>query len=283
MPLVSSKELLLQAQQGGYAVGAFNIENMEMAQAVIEAAEEKRSPVILQTTGSTVKYASLSVFRNIVYTLASEANVPVVMHLDHGPSFEMASDAVTAGYSSVMIDGSKLPFEENISLTKQVAELAHKAGVPVEGELGSIGGKEDSHEVKEKDALYTNPEQAKMFAEKSGIDSLAVAIGTAHGHYKGVPNLDFDRLFEIKKMLDVPLVLHGSSGVPDEDVRRCISLGICKVNYATELRDAFTVGVRKVLENLAVYDPKAYGERGRQNVYELVKKKIEVCGSENKV
>jgi tagatose 1,6-diphosphate aldolase GatY/KbaY len=256
---------------------------MEMAQAVIVAAEEERSPVILQTTSSTVKYASLELYRNIVYTLASKATVPVAIHLDHGPDFDLVFAAIKAGYSSVMIDGSKHPFEENLAITQHVVSVAHGKGIPVEGEMGAVGGKEDSHEIKDTEAFYTNPCQAKEFAEKSGLDSLAIAIGTVHGHYKGIPVLDFDRLLEIRNVVRIPLVLHGTSGVPDSDVQRCISLGICKVNYATELRDVFTSGVRKVLEDTSVFDPKTYGKAGRERVYELVKHRIVICGSQGRV
>lgn len=282
MPLVGMNELLQKAQAAAYAVGAFNAENMEMVQAIIAAAEEMHAPVIIQTTPSTVAYASTQIYQHMVAAEASKASVPVVMHLDHGSSFSLCRDAIRAGYTSVMIDGSKLPFEENMALSKQVADIAKEAQVDVEAELGTVGGKEDNHIVAGKDAIYTNPQQAKEFAQKTGVQSLAVAIGTAHGFYKGEPKLDFDILQEIRKLVDIPLVLHGASGVPDEMVRHSIELGICKVNFATELRVAYSKGVRQVLEDEQVFDPKKYGAAGRDMVRELVKKKIAVCGSEGR-
>lgn len=283
MSLVSSMELLLKAQTEHYAIGAFNAENMEMVQAIVEASEEMDAPVIIQTTPSTLKYANSEMFRAMAYAAANKAKTPIVIHLDHGNSFELCKEAIAVGYTSVMIDGSKLSFEENIALSKSVAVIAKKAGIPVEAELGTVGGKEDSHEVLDKDALYTNPTKAEEFVEKTGIQSLAVAIGTAHGFYKGIPKLDFDRLQEIKKVVSIPLVLHGASGVPDEAVQKTIELGICKVNFATELRVAFSKGVKSVIaENPDVYDPKKYNIAGREEVKKLVKEKIKVCGSVGK-
>lgn len=282
MSFVTTKELLNNAQKGHYAVGAFNVENMEMAQAVVTAAVEMNAPVILQTTPSTVKYADVSLYRAMVKALAESVSVPVAMHLDHGSSYELCERAVGAGYTSVMIDGSKLEFEENVAISKKTVDMAAKAGIPTEAELGTVGGKEDSHEVKNADVLYTNPEKAREFVERTGVDSLAVAIGTAHGFYKGEPKLDFDRLEEIRKVVSIPLVLHGASGVPDEKVIQSIKQGICKVNFATELRAAYTKGVRSVLEDTAVFDPKAYGKAGRSAVVELVKHKIGICGSQGK-
>ena len=283
MPLVTTTEFLKKAQDGHYAVGAFNVENLEMAQAVIQAATELNAPVIIQTTSSTVKYASLSVYRAIVAALAESAPVPVAMHLDHGSSYELCEQAACAGYTSVMIDGSKLSFEENIAVSPKPAGMAKQRGIPTEAELGTVGGKEDDHVVLDADAMYTNPEKAREFVERTGVGSLAVAIGTAHGFYKGEPRLDFDRLAAIRKVVSVPLVLHGASGVPDEAVQKTIGLGICKVNFATELRDAYTKAVRPVLANDAsVFDPKVYGKAGRAAVVELVKHKITVCGSQGK-
>jgi len=280
MALVTSKEMLLKAQREGYAVGAFNAENMEMVQAIIEAAEEEKAPVMIQTTPSTIAYASVNLYRDMVQAEANKASVPVVMHLDHGDSYELCEAAMKAKYTSVMIDGSKLPFEENVTLTKKVVDATKGMDVCVEAELGTIGGKEDSHEVLDKDALYTNPQQAKELVDRTKIQSLAVAIGTAHGFYEGEPKLDFERLVEIAEVVDIPLVLHGASGVPDEAVKRSIGLGICKVNYATELRVAYTKGVRSILStDEKVYDPKKYGVAGKAEVKALVKEKIRVCGS----
>lgn len=279
MALVTTKQLLLDAQKGGYAVGAFNVENMEMVQAVVAAAEELRSPVIMQTTPSTVKYANLNYFYENVKVAAQESSVPVVIHLDHGNSFELAMQAYRTGYTSIMIDGSHEGFEDNIALTSAVVKACHPGEVPIEAELGKVGGKEDDLDGGEGDP-YTNPQEAAEFVERTGIDSLAVAIGTAHGVYKGVPKLDFSRLSEIRKAVSIPLVLHGTSGVPDEDVAECIKRGICKVNYATDLRIAFTKGINQVLkENPDTIDPKKYNAKGREEVRKYVMHKMKICQS----
>ena len=281
MPLVT-RNLLLDAQKGGYAVGAFNVENMEMVQAVVAAAEEMHAPVILQTTPSTIKYADLEYFYANVKTAAEKASVPVSIHLDHGNSFELAMRALRAGYTSIMIDGSQKSFEENIAVTKAVVDACHPSGIPVEAELGKVGGKEDDLNGGEGNP-YTDPQEAKTFVEATGVDSLAIAIGTAHGVYKGIPKLDMERLSEIRKVVSVPLVLHGTSGVPDDAVRDCISRGICKVNYATDLRIAFSHGVNTVLkEHPDTIDPKKYNAQGREEVKAYVISKIVVCGSEGK-
>ena len=281
MALVTSKELLLDAQQGRYAVGAFNVENMEMVMAVVKAAEEMNAPVILQTTPSTVKYAGISMYYANVKAAAGQAKVPVALHLDHGSSFALAMQALHAGYTSIMIDGSKEAFEDNIALTKRVVDACGACSVPVEAELGKVGGKEDDLECN--DPGYTEPEDAVRFVEETGIDSLAVAIGTAHGIYKGEPKLDLERLAEIRKRVSIPLVLHGASGVPDETVRQCIKRGICKVNFATELRIAYSDGVKAFLkENPDAFDPKKYGAEGMKRVTALVCGKIKLCGSEGK-
>ena len=281
MPLVTSKQMLLDAQAGKYGVGAFNIENMEMAQAAVAAAVACRSPILLQTTPSTLKYADCILFLANVRTLAEDASVPVAMHLDHGNSFDLAMHAFRSGYTSIMIDGSKLPFEENIALSRRVAEACHGGGVPVEAELGMVGGKEDSLDNGDVD-IYTDPDQAAEFAVRTGVDFLAVGIGTAHGIYKGEPRLDLDRLADIRSKVDIPLVLHGTSGVPDATVQECIQRGICKINYATDLRIAYTKGVRQVLEDPSVFDPKKYGAAGRKLVQEYVEARIRMCGSAGK-
>ena len=279
MALVTTKQLLLDAQKGGYAVGAFNVENMEMVQAVVAAAEELRSPVIMQTKQTTVKYANLNYFYENVKVAAQESSVPVVIHLDHGNSFELAMQAYRTGYTSIMIDGSHEGFEDNIALTSAVVKACHPGEVPIEAELGKVGGKEDDLDGGEGDP-YTNPQEAAEFVERTGIDSLAVAIGTAHGVYKGVPKLDFSRLSEIRKAVSIPLVLHGTSGVPDEDVAECIKRGICKVNYATDLRIAFTKGINQVLkENPDTIDPKKYNAKGREEVRKYVMHKMKICQS----
>lgn len=281
MPLVTSTELLLKAQEGGYAVGAFNVENMEMAQAIIEAAEELRAPVILQTTPSTVKYAGLGLYYAVVKALAEKASVPVVMHLDHGGSFELCAQALRAGYTSIMIDGSKLPLEENIELTRKVVEMCAPAGVPVEGEIGRVGGKED--DVVSEDAGYTIPEEAVRFEKETGLSSMAVGVGTAHGVYKTTPVLNTGLIGTLKSMLTVPMVLHGASGLTDEAIRECVRRGICKVNFATELRIAYSDGVKALLnERPDAFDPKLYGKIGRERVKEIVKNRMRVLGCDGK-
>lgn len=282
MPFVTTKQLLLDAQKGRYAVGAFNVENMEMVQAVVAAAEELQSPVILQTTPSTVKYADLAYFHANVKVAAQKASVPVVMHLDHGNSFELAMQAYRVGYTSIMIDGSHKSFKENIAVTKAVVDACHASNIPVEAELGKVGGKEDDLVAGDANP-YTDPQEAVDFVNATDVDSLAVAIGTAHGVYKGEPKVDVERLSEIKKVVSIPLVLHGTSGVPDPVVQECIQRGICKVNYATDLRIAFTKGVNAVLKkNPQTFDPKKYNAAGREEVKQYVMQKIKICGSANK-
>lgn len=282
MALVTSEEMLLDAQKRHYAVGAFNAENMEMVQAIVAAAQELRAPVMIQTTGGTLKYADPVMFAHMVAAAASEADVPVCLHLDHGPSFEMAVKCVRAGYTSVMIDGSKLPYEDNIAISSKVVEVAHAAGVPVEAELGKVGGKEDDTTSDGKD-IYTDPQEAREFAERTGINSLAVGIGTSHGFYKGTPVLDVNRLAEIRKVVDIPLVLHGASGLTDDQVRSCVERGICKVNFATELRKAYTDAVKAYIKgDPDVFDPKKYQAKGREAVIEQVKYRMKVCGADGK-
>ena len=280
MPLTTTVSMLRKAQEQGFAVGAFNVENMEMAQAIISAAEELRAPVILQTTPSTVRYAGTGMYAAMVAALAQEATVPVAMHLDHGDSFALCAQALRSGYTSVMIDGSKLPLEENIALTYKVSEMCAAVGVPVEGEIGRVGGKEDDLES---DGGYTIPEEAVRFEKESGLFSMAVGVGTAHGFYKEKPQLNKELITTLRGMLQAPMVLHGASGLSDEDVRDCIRRGICKVNFATELRAAYTEGVKAVLaENPKTFDPKAYGKEARQRVKALVMERMLVCGCDGK-
>lgn len=277
MPLVTTKELLLRAQKEHYAVGAFNVENMEMVQAVAAAAKALDVPVIMQTTPSTVRYASAGYFYANAVRAVEETGICAALHLDHGSDYALAVQALHAGYTSIMIDGSQKPFGQNIELTKKVVEMCSSVGVPVEAELGKVGGKEDDLDGGDADA-YTDPLEAKEFVERTGISSLAVAIGTAHGFYKGEPRLDLKRLEEIRKVVDVPLVLHGASGVPDEAVRESIRRGICKVNFATELRAAFTDGIKEVLKcHPETIDPKKLGAAGRERVTWLVMEKMRVC------
>ena len=254
---------------------------MEMVQAVVAAAEELNAPVIMQTTPSTVKYADVDYFLQMwqrrLKSQSSGRDAPGSWN-----SFDLAMKAYRAGYTSIMIDGSHENFEDNIKVTKSVVDACHSAGVPVEAELGKVGGKEDDLEGGDGNP-YTVPSEAVEFVNATGVDSLAVAIGTAHGVYKGTPKLDVDRLSEIREVVSIPLVLHGTSGVPDDAVKECISRGICKVNYATDLRIAFTKGVRKYLmENPDAIDPKKYNASGREEVKQYVMSKIKVCGSVDK-
>ena len=278
--LVTSRELLLEAQRNKYAVGAFNVENMEMVLAVLNAAEETRSPVIMQTTPGTLKYAGADFYFANIKAAAQRASVPVVCHLDHGNSFGTAMLAFRAGYTSIMIDGSKLPFGENIALTRSVVEVCSAANVPVEAELGRVGGKEDGLDNTKTDNPFTDPQEAAEFVERTKCDSLAVAVGTAHGVYKGTPHLNFEVLAKISELVDVPLVLHGTSGVPDDQVIRCVSMGMAKVNYATDLRIAYTEGIKKYMaENPGGFDPKKYGAVGMEEVKKYVTGRMQVIGS----
>ena len=282
MSFVTSEKMLLDAQKGGYAVGAFNVENMEMVMAVIAAAEELRAPLMMQTTPSTIKYAGLDMYLANVKAAAERASVPVCLHLDHGDSFDLAMRALRTGYTSIMIDGSHNVFEENIAITKAVADACRPSGIPVEAELGKVGGKEDDLDGGTGNG-YTDPLEAKEFVERTGVGSLAVAIGTAHGVYKGVPKLDLDRLAEIRKVVDIPLVLHGASGLSEEAVVESIKRGICKVNFATELRIAYTDGVKEFLAaNPDAFDPKKYGKVAMEHVKEIVETRMKMCGCAGK-
>ena len=282
MPFVTTKKMLQDAQDGHYAVGAFNVENMEMVMAVIEAAEEMNAPVIMQTTPSTVKYAGLDYYLANVKAAAERADIPVALHLDHGSSYGLAMQALRTGYTSIMIDGSHEGFEDNVVLTKAVVDACRPSGIPVEAELGKVGGKEDDLDGGDGDG-YTDPNQAKEFVERTGASSLAVANGTAHGLYKGEPKLEQERLSNIRQVVSVPLVLHGASGVPDEAVREAIRRGICKVNYATELRIAYSNGIKEVLKtDPDIIDPKKYGAIGKKYVKTFVMEKIRNCGCVNK-
>ena len=283
MSFVTSEKMLLDAQKGGYAVGAFNVENMEMVMAVIAAAEELRAPLMLQTTPSTIKYAGLDMYLANVKAAAERASVPVCLHLDHGDSFDLAMRALRTGYTSIMIDGSHNVFEENIAVTKAVTDACRPSGIPVEAELGKVGGKEDDLDGGEGNG-YTDPLEAKEFVERTGVTSLAVAIGTAHGVYKGVPKLDLDRLAEIRKVVDIPLVLHGASGLSEEAVVESIKRGICKVNFATELRIAYTDGVKEFLAaNPDAFDPKKYGKVAMEHVKAIVETRMKMCGCTDRV
>ena len=271
MPLVTTKDMFEKSMKEHFAIGAFNVNNMEIIQAITDAAAEENSPVILQASSSAIKYARVGYLRKMVEASLDQYDIPVVLHLDHGPDFETCKMCIDNGFSSVMIDGSKYDFEENVALTKKVVDYAHSKGVVVEAELGKLAGIEDEVNVAASDAMFTDPDQAKEFVERTGVDSLAVGIGTAHGVYKGEPKLQFDILSQIREVVDIPLVLHGTSGVPDEAVEECIKRGICKVNYATDLRIAFTNGLNKYLaENPDTIDPKKYSAAGREEVKKYV-------------
>lgn len=283
MSLVPVEDLLRKAQEGDYAVGAFNCNNMEIVQAIVAAAEKENAPVIMQASQGAIKYAGLDYITTMAKLAAGKAKVPVALHLDHGTSFEQCIQCIRAGFSSVMIDGSKLPLQENIALTRRVLEVARACGVSVEAELGKIGGTEDDISVSERDALFTDPGEADEFVRETGVGSLAVAIGTAHGQYKGVPELDFARLEKIIALVKIPIVLHGSSGVPDEAVRKAISLGVCKVNIDTNIREAFVAAARKVLEeNPREIDPRKMLGPAREAATEVIRDKIRIFGSSGK-
>ena len=281
MPLVTTKEMFQKAYDGGYAIGAFNVNNMEIVQGITEAAKEVNAPLILQVSKGARAYANHTYLMKLVEAAVIETGLPICLHLDHGSSFELAMQAMKAGYTSVMMDGSKLDFEGNVEVSKKVADVAAALGIPCEAELGKVGGKEDDLEA-EADT-NTDPMEAKEFAERTGVTSLAVAIGTAHGFYVGTPVLDKERLSEIRQVVDIPLVLHGASGLTDEDVKDCVKRGICKVNFATELRAAYSRAVKELLEEKPeTIDPKAYGKAGIAAVKELVKERMKVCGCDGK-
>ncbi len=278
--LVTTKEMLLDAQRNHYAVGAFNIENLEFVMAVLAAAEETKSPVIMQTTPGTVKSAGLDYFYGMVKAAAERASVPVALHLDHGDGFDRCMQALRVGYTSVMIDGSHESFEDNIALTASVARVGAAMGVPVEAELGKVGGKEDDGPAVEGENPYTDPDEAREFVERTGCTSLAIGVGTAHGVYTETPHIEQDVVKAIRAAVDVPLVLHGTSGVPDEQVAEAVKNGICKVNYATELRQAYTKGFMGYMaENPGCFDPKKPAKLGMAEITNIVKVRMENLGS----
>lgn len=278
--LVTTKEMLLDAQKNHYAVGAFNVENLEFVMAVLAAAEETKSPVIMQTTPGTIKTAGLDYFYGMVAAAAARTQVPVALHLDHGDGFERCMQALRVGYTSVMIDGSHVGFEDNIALTKSVAAVGAAMGVPVEAELGKVGGKEDDGPAVEGENPYTDPDEAREFVERTGCTSLAIGVGTAHGVYTETPHIEQDVVRAIRDAVDVPLVLHGTSGVPDEQVAEAVKNGICKVNYATELRQAYTKGFMGYMaENPGCFDPKKPAKLGMAEITNIVKVRMENLGS----
>lgn len=284
MFLVSTRSMLKKAQQGGYAVPAFNIHNLETIQVVMETAAEMESPVILAGTPSTFAYAGSDYLIAICQQAAERYHIPVALHLDHHEDIPDIFQKMVSGVRSAMIDASHFPFEENIQIVKQVVDYCHQWDCTVEAELGRLGGQEDDLVVDAADALFTDPESAVKFIQRTGIDSLAVAIGTAHGMYKSEPHLDFDRLQAIRQKTEIPLVLHGASGIPDADVRHCIDLGICKVNVETELKIAFSDAIKHYfLKNPDATDPRHYLVPGKAAMKSVVMDKIRVCKSDGKL
>ena len=280
MYLISSKNMLLKAQKEGYAVPAFNIHNLETVQVIAETAAEMQSPVIMAGTPGTFTYAGLSYLISICQDAAALHNLPFALHLDHHEKLSDIQTKVSAGIRSAMVDGSHHPFEENIALVSQVVKFCHRYDTSVEAELGRLGGREDDLVVDAKDSFFTDPDSAVEFVKKTNIDSLAVAIGSAHGLYHGEPKLDFERLAQIQSKLDIPLVLHGASGIPENMVRRSIELGICKVNVATELKIAFSDAVKAYFnENPDANDPRYYMTPGKAAMKKVVEEKIRICGS----
>ncbi len=311
MPLVTTTEMFQKAYAGGYAIGAFNVNNMEIIQGITEAAREVNSPLILQVSAGARKYAKPVYLRKLVEAAIEDTGLPMALHLDHGEDFEICKSCIDGGFTSVMIDGSKHSFEDNIALTRQVVEYAHAHGVVVEGELGRLAGIEDDVNVSAADSSYTDPDQVQEFVQATGVDSLAIAIGTSHGAYKfkpgTKPQLRFDILEEVSRRLPgFPIVLHGASsvipkyvelinanggqlkdaiGVPEDQLRQAAKMAVCKINIDSDLRLAMTAGVRqKLIADPAGFDPRGYLKVGRQYVKDLVKDKIlHVLGSDNKV
>lgn len=299
MPLVNTTEMFKKAYEGGYAIGAFNVNNMEIIQGITEAAKEVNAPLILQVSAGARKYANHTYLMKLVEAALEETDLPIALHLDHGDSFELCKACIDGGFTSVMIDGSHLPFEENIALTKKVVDYAHERGVTVEGELGRLAGVEDDINVSEEDVQYTKPEEVEEFVSRTGVDSLAIAIGTSHGAYKfkGEPKLRFDILEEIQRRLPgFPIVLHGASsvipeyvdminanggdmpgarGVPEDMLRKAASMAVCKINIDSDLRLAMTATVRRIFaENPSEFDPRKYLGPAREEIKKLVKHKL---------
>lgn len=283
MGFASMRALLRDAFENHYAVGHVNINNLEFLQAAVEAAEEEEAPVILGVSEGAIKYMGIEYTVALARAAADRARIPVVLHLDHGPSFEWAARSVRAGFSSIMIDASRLPLNENIEVTRRVVNLCHPLGIDVEAELGRIGGTDDDLTVDERLATLAQPDEAAEFVRQTGVDALAAAIGSAHGRYKGRPQLDFDRLAEIREATNTPLVLHGGSGIPDEDVQRAITLGVAKVNINTENQEVFTEVVRRLTaENGEMFDPRKYLGPARQAMKEAVRAKLRLLGSSHR-
>jgi fructose-bisphosphate aldolase, class II len=306
MTLLTNKVLMDRGRKDGYAIGAFNINNMEILQAITSAAVEEDSPVIIATSEGAIEYAGLEMIVCMVNTIAETSKIPMSLHLDHGKDYEIAARCVDAGYTSVMIDASSLPMEENMAVTKKVVDYAHQRGVAVEAELGRLAGIEEHVSVEARDAFFTNPQDALEFVNQTGVDSLAIAIGTSHGAYKfkGDPRLDFTRLSEIASLVSIPLVLHGASGVPEDILALCqkygaqlpgakgvpndsiseaVKMGVAKVNIDTDLRLSFTGAIRKILaEKPEAIDPRKILGPARELMHDVVKRKMKLLGSSGK-
>jgi len=279
----NTKDMLIKARKEGYAVPAFNIHNLETIQTAVDAAVEMKSPVILAATPGTMNYAGRAYVQEIAEVAAKENDIPIALHLDHHETIESIEESLELGTKSVMIDGSHSTFEDNIALTKQVVDKAHAHGATVEAELGRLVGQEDDMIVEEGDAIYTDPDTVEEFVEKTGVDSLAVAIGTGHGVYESTPNLDFDRLEKIKNLIDIPIVLHGASGISKEDVQKCISLGCAKVNVSTELKIPFSEALRNhLIEHPDETDPRKYFGPAKEAMKKAAIEKILICKSDGK-
>ncbi len=309
MPLVTTKEMFKKAYEGGYAIGAFNVNNMEIVQAITEGAQEVKSPVVLQVSAGARKYAKHEYLMKLVEAAVNDTDIPIALHLDHGDSFEICKSCIDGGFTSVMIDGSKYSFQENIELTKKVVDYAHERGVVVEAELGKLAGIEDDVNVSAEDSCYTNPNEVEEFVSKTGVDSLAIAIGTSHGAFKftGEAKLRFDILAEIEKRIpQFPIVLHGASsvmpeyvkminefggnmpgaqGVPEDMLRQAAKSAVCKINIDSDIRLVMTGTIRKYMaEHPDHFDPRQYLKVARDNIKELVKHKIvNVLGSDNSI
>ena len=278
--LVTSKELLLDAQKNNYAVGAFNTNNLEITHAIIRAAEAKKAPILIHISSGAMKYAGVEFLPMIVAKAATLTDVPVAIHLDHGPDFATVMVALRAGFTSIMRDASKLPYEENVAETRKVVEACHSIGIPVEAEIGRLGGAEEHVVVSEREALMSDPDECARFVDDAGFDFLAVAIGNAHGFYKGEPKLDFDRLEAIRDRVSVPLVLHGASGIPDAQITMAVERGICKINIDTEVRNAFIRTMQKyTAENPDQIDPRKVFAPCIDAMQAVVEHKIEIFRS----
>lgn len=307
MPLLTNRELLQSARNGGYAIGAFNINNLEILQAIVSAGEEEKSPAIIAVSEGAIQYAGLTNLISLVRVASEETFIPLSLHLDHGKDMEIIRSCIEKGFTSVMIDGSHLEFNQNIALTKKVVEMAREKGVSVEAELGRLRGIEDNISVSDREAYLTDPTAAEEFVKETGVDALAIAIGTSHGAYKfkGEAKLDFDRLEKIAQVVEIPLVLHGASGVPqsvleraerygaklvgakgipDEAIQKAISLGICKINIDTDLRLSFISAIREVLSlKPEEFDPRKILGPGREAIKQTVRAKMKLFGSSGKV